>query len=97
MDPQKEAAYWREQHSKQPVREELLLEQFEDAYRTGCNSFFKYPGKKTGVGKLLRQGFRRIANGGVTFQNAMFAEQDDVAFNIALAPACQMIVEHFNR
>jgi hypothetical protein len=60
---------------------------------------------KTGVGKSLGQGFRRIAHGGVTLQNAMFAEQDDIAgiialqitLNIAVAPACQMIFEHFNR
>jgi hypothetical protein len=49
-----------------------------------------------GVGKLISQGFRRIANGAVTFQNAVFAEQDDVAgvvvlqitLDIALVPAC---------
>jgi hypothetical protein len=33
--PQKEAAYWREQHPKQ----------FEHAYRTGYDTFFRYPGK----------------------------------------------------
>src|SRR5213080_5471155 len=45
-DPQKEAAYWREQHSKQPYAKNYSYEQFEHAYKTGYNSFFKYPGKQ---------------------------------------------------
>src|SRR5881392_4383516 len=46
VDPQKETAYWREQHSKQPYAMNYSYEQFEHAYRTGYNSFLKYPGKK---------------------------------------------------
>jgi len=46
VDPQKEAAYWREQHSKQPYAKKGSYEQFEHAYKTGYNSFFKYPGEK---------------------------------------------------
>ena len=42
-DPQKEAAYWREQHSKQPYAKNGSYDQFEHAYKTGYNSFFKYP------------------------------------------------------
>jgi hypothetical protein len=45
VDPQKEAAYWREQHSKQPYAKGGSFEQFEHAYKTGHNSFFKYPGQ----------------------------------------------------
>ena len=45
MDPQKEAAYWREQHPKQPYARNGSYEQFEHAYKTGYNSFFKYRGK----------------------------------------------------
>jgi hypothetical protein len=45
VDPQKEAAYWREQHSKQPYAKGGSYEQFEHAYKTGYNSFFKYPGQ----------------------------------------------------
>jgi hypothetical protein len=45
VDPQKEAAYWREQHSKQPCAKHGSYEQFEHAYKTGYNSFFKYPGQ----------------------------------------------------
>lgn len=49
-DLQKEAAYWREQHPKQPYAKNYPYEQFEHAYRTGYNSFFKYPEKDfTGV------------------------------------------------
>jgi hypothetical protein len=39
------AAYWRRQHSKQPYAKNYSYEQFEHAYRTGCETFFKYPGK----------------------------------------------------
>jgi len=46
MDPEKEAAYWREQHPKQPYAKTYSYEQFEHAYRTGYSSFLKYPGKK---------------------------------------------------
>jgi hypothetical protein len=46
VDPQKEAAYWREQHRKQPYAKNHSYEQFEHAYRTGYNSFLKYPNKK---------------------------------------------------
>ena len=46
ITPEKEAAYWREQHPKQPYAKNGSYEQFEHAYRTGYNSFFKYPGKK---------------------------------------------------
>jgi hypothetical protein len=35
VDPQKEAAYWREQHSKQPYANDGSYEQFEHAYKTG--------------------------------------------------------------
>jgi hypothetical protein len=45
VDPQKEAAYWREQHPKQPYAKHGSYEQFEHAYKTGYNSFFKYPGQ----------------------------------------------------
>ena len=45
VDPQKEAVYWREQHSKQPYASSGSYEQFEHAYRTGYNSFLKNPGK----------------------------------------------------
>ena len=43
--PQKEADYWREQHPKQPYAKEGSYEQFEHAYRTGYDTFFRYPGK----------------------------------------------------
>ena len=46
VDPQKEAAYWRKQHPKQPYAKNSSYDQFEHAYRTGYNSFLKYPGKK---------------------------------------------------
>jgi len=46
VDPKKEAAYWREQHSKQSYAKNYSYEQFEHAYRTAYNSFFKYSGKK---------------------------------------------------
>lgn len=45
VDPSKEAAYWREQHSKQPYAKNYSYDQFEHAYKTGYNSFFKYPGE----------------------------------------------------
>jgi hypothetical protein len=45
LDPQKEAAYWREQHPKQPYAKDYSYEQFEHAYRTGYDSFLKYPGQ----------------------------------------------------
>jgi hypothetical protein len=43
--PQKEAAYWRGQHSKQPYAKNYSYDQFEHAYRTGYDTFLKYPGK----------------------------------------------------
>jgi hypothetical protein len=46
VNPEKEAAYWREQHPKQPYAKSGSYEQFEHAYRTGYSSFLKYPGKK---------------------------------------------------
>jgi hypothetical protein len=46
--PQKEQAYWREQHSKQPYAKNYSYEQFEHAYRTGYDSFAKNAGKKFG-------------------------------------------------
>ena len=48
VDPRKEAAYWREQHPKQPYAKDYSYDQFEHAYRTGYNSFLKYPGKTFG-------------------------------------------------
>src|SRR5438094_2168447 len=44
-DPEKEAAYWREQHAKQPYAKNYSYEKFEHAYRTGYDTFFRYPGK----------------------------------------------------
>jgi hypothetical protein len=44
--PEKEAAYWREQHSRQPYAKNYSYEEFERAYRTGYDTFFRYPGKK---------------------------------------------------
>ena len=43
--PENEAAYWREQHSKQPYAKNSSYEQFEHAYRTGYNSSMKYRGR----------------------------------------------------
>ncbi len=43
--PEKEAAYWRERHSKQPYAKNYSYEEFEHAYRTGYDTFFHYPGK----------------------------------------------------
>ena len=43
--PENEAAYWREQHSKQPYARNSSYEQFEHAYRTGYDSYQKYRGK----------------------------------------------------
>lgn len=45
IDPQKEAAYWREQHSNQPYANSGSYEQFEHAYKTGYNSFLKHRDK----------------------------------------------------
>jgi len=45
VDLEKEAAYWREQHSKQPYGKEYDYLGFEHAYRTGYDAFFKYPGQ----------------------------------------------------
>ena len=45
-DRQKEAAYWREQHSKQPYAKNSSYDQYEHAYRTGYTSFQKFRGKK---------------------------------------------------
>jgi hypothetical protein len=44
-DREKEAAYWREQHSKQPYAKAYSYDQFEHAYRTGYDAFFNYPGQ----------------------------------------------------
>lgn len=46
--PENEAAYWREQHSKQPYAKDYSYEQFEHAYRTGYTSFLKNRDKKFG-------------------------------------------------
>ena len=43
--PENEAAYWREQHSKQPYAKNYSYDQFEHAYRTGYHSFQKNPGR----------------------------------------------------
>src|SRR5881392_1506068 len=43
--PEREAAYWREQHAKQPYAKNYAYEEFEHAYRTGYDTFFRYPGK----------------------------------------------------
>src|SRR5436190_15222390 len=45
-DREKEAAYWREQHPKQPYAKNYSYEEFEHAYRTGYDSFAKYPGQR---------------------------------------------------
>jgi hypothetical protein len=55
--------------------------------------------------KLIGQRFGRCANCVATFQNAFFAEQDDVlsilmfqvAVDVASLAALKMILEHFNR
>ena len=44
--PENEAAYWREQHSKQPYAKNSSYDQYEHAYRTGYTSFQKFRGKK---------------------------------------------------
>jgi hypothetical protein len=44
-DPEKEAAYWREQHPKQPYAKNYSYAQFEHAYRTGYDAFTKFPGQ----------------------------------------------------
>ena len=46
VDPQKEADYWRKEHPKQPYAKNYSYEQFEHAYRTGYDTFFKYPGER---------------------------------------------------
>ena len=46
--PENEAAYWREQHSKQPYAKNYSYKQFEHAYRTGYTSFMDNPDKKFG-------------------------------------------------
>lgn len=43
--PQKEADYWRDQHSKQSYAKNYSYDEFEHAYRTGYDTFFRYPGK----------------------------------------------------
>jgi hypothetical protein len=48
LDPEQEAAYWREQHPKHPYAKNYSYEQFEHAYRTGYTSFLKNPGRKFG-------------------------------------------------
>jgi hypothetical protein len=48
MDPRREAAYWREQHSSQSYAKNFSYEQFEHAYRTGYTSFLSNPDKKFG-------------------------------------------------
>lgn len=37
--PENEAAYWQEQHSKQPYAKNSSYKQYEHAYRTGYNSY----------------------------------------------------------
>ena len=44
--PEKEAAYWRRQHAKQPYARNYSYDEFEYAYRTGYDTFFRYPGKE---------------------------------------------------
>jgi hypothetical protein len=44
--PENEAAYWREQHSKQPYAKDHPYERFEHAYRTGYSSYEKYRGRQ---------------------------------------------------
>jgi hypothetical protein len=44
--PENEAAYWRQQHSKQPYAKNSSYGEYEHAYRTGYTSFQKYPGRK---------------------------------------------------
>lgn len=46
VDPEKEAAYWREQHCNQPYAGNYTYEQFEHAYRTGYNSFLRHKDKQ---------------------------------------------------
>ena len=46
--PKTEAAYWRQQHSKQPYAKKYSYAQFEHAYRTGYDSFLKNPDRKFG-------------------------------------------------
>ena len=46
MYPQREAAYWREQHAKQPYAKNHSYEEFEHAYRTGYGSYEKYRGRQ---------------------------------------------------
>ena len=45
MYPQKEAAYWCQQHPKQPYAKNHSYEEFDYAYRTGYDTLFRYPGK----------------------------------------------------
>ena len=43
---EKEEAYWREQHAKQPYADKNLgYEHYAPAYRTGIQAALKYPGK----------------------------------------------------
>ena len=46
VDPQQEADYWRGEHPKQPYAKNYSYEQFEHAYRTGYDTFLKYPGER---------------------------------------------------
>src|ERR1041384_6565643 len=43
--PEREALYWRERHARQPYAKNYSYEKFEHAYRTGYDTFFRYPGK----------------------------------------------------
>ena len=60
---------------------------------------------KANIGKLIGQRFGRRANCVATFQNAVFAEQNDVfsivvlqvALDVASVAAFKMIFEHFIR
>ena len=45
VDLQKEGAYWRQQRPQQPYAKAGSYQQFEHAYKTGYNPFFKYRGK----------------------------------------------------
>ena len=69
MDPQKEAAYWREQHPKHPYAKNGAYEQFEHAYKTGYNSFFKY--QRPEFRRRRRFNCARLRDGKTRFSIAM--------------------------
>jgi hypothetical protein len=46
VDPEKEEAYWRQHHHKQPYAgEKATFEHYAPAYRTGYEGFVKHQGK----------------------------------------------------